>query len=84
MSKFKSVSVRDTTFDVIDKLSIELLPKVQLSKAQTIDRIAAIAEKTIKNIYNVRTPERAKNNYFWGNSFFGTHVRMKIKERYET
>lgn len=51
MSKFKSVSVRDTTFDVIDKLSNELLPKVQLSKAQTIDRIAAIAEKTI-NIKN--------------------------------
>ena len=50
-SKFKSVSVRDTTFDVIDKLSNELLPKVQLSKAQTIDRIAAIAEKTI-NIKN--------------------------------
>ena len=51
MSKFKSVSVRDTTFDAIDKLSNELLPKVQLSKAQTIDRIAAIAEKTI-NIKN--------------------------------
>ena len=51
MSKFKSVSVRDTTFDVIDKLSNELLPKVQLSKAQTIDRIAAIAEKKI-NIKN--------------------------------
>ena len=49
MSKFKSVSVRDTTFDVIDKLSNELLPKVQLSKAQTIDRMAAIAEKTINN-----------------------------------
>ena len=47
MSKFKSVSVRDTTFDVIDKLSNELLPKVQLSKAQTIDRIAAIAEKSM-------------------------------------
>ena len=47
MSKFKSVSVRDTTFDAIDKLSNELLPKVQLSKAQTIDRMTAIAEKTI-------------------------------------
>jgi len=49
VSKFKSVSVRDTTFDAIDKLSNELLPKVQLSKAQTIDRITAIAEKTINN-----------------------------------
>lgn len=47
MTKFKSVSVRDTTFNAIDKLSNELLPKVQLSKAQTIDRMTAIAEKTI-------------------------------------
>jgi len=47
VSKFKSVSVRDTTFDAIDKLSNVLLPKVQLSKAQTIDRMTAIAEKTI-------------------------------------
>jgi len=49
VSKFKSVSVRDKTFDAINKLSNELLPKVQLSKAQTIDRITAIAEKTINN-----------------------------------
>ena len=62
MSKFKSVSVRDTTFDVIDKLSIELLPKVQLSKAQTIDRIAAIAEKTIKNNNQLANdPEKEKS-----------------------
>ena len=47
MSKFKSVSVRDKTFEDINKLSNELLPKVQLSKAQTIDRITAIAKNTI-------------------------------------
>jgi len=47
MSKFKSVSVRDKTFEDINKLSNELLPKVQLSKAQTIDRITAIAKSTI-------------------------------------
>ena len=62
MSKFKSVSVRDTTFDVIDKLSNELLPKVQLSKAQTIDRIAAIAEKTINNNNQLANdPEKEKS-----------------------
>ena len=60
MSKFKSVSVRDKTFDAIDKLSNELLPKVQLSKAQTIDRIAAIAEKTIKNNFP-NDPEKEKS-----------------------
>ena len=54
------MSVRDTTFDVIDKLSNELLPKVQLSKAQTIDRIAAIAEKTIKNNFP-NDPEKEKS-----------------------
>ena len=61
MSKFKSVSVRDTTFDVIDKLSNELLPKVHLSKAQTIDRIAAIAEKTINNNNFPNDPEKEKS-----------------------
>ena len=62
VSKFKSVSVRDTTFDVIDKLSNELLPKVQLSKAQTIDRIAAIAEKTINNNNQLANdPEKEKS-----------------------
>jgi len=50
MSKFKSVSVSDKTFDDINKLSNVLLPKVQLSKAQTIDRITAIAKNTINKI----------------------------------
>tara|TARA_R110000764_G_scaffold24847_1_gene59846 strand:+ start:1560 stop:1700 length:141 start_codon:yes stop_codon:yes gene_type:complete len=44
VNKFKSVSVRNNTFDEIKKLSIELLPKVQLSNAQTIDRITSIAK----------------------------------------
>jgi len=50
VSKFKSVSVRDKTFEDINKLSNELLPKVQLSKAQTIDRITAIAKNAINKI----------------------------------
>lgn len=49
MTKFKSVTVRDKTFEDINKLSSELLPKVQLSKSQTIDRITEIAKNTIRN-----------------------------------
>ena len=61
MSKFKSVSVRDTTFDAIDKLSNELLPDVQLSKAQTIDRMAAIAAKTINKNQLPNDSEKEKS-----------------------
>jgi hypothetical protein len=49
MTKFKSVTVRDKTFEDINKLSSELLPKVQLSKSQTIDRITEIAKNTLTN-----------------------------------
>jgi len=47
MSKFKSVSVRDNTFDEIKKLSNELLPSVQLSNAQTIDRMTSIVKNSL-------------------------------------
>tara|TARA_R110002020_G_scaffold278017_4_gene493443 strand:- start:63 stop:257 length:195 start_codon:yes stop_codon:yes gene_type:complete len=61
VSKFKSVSVRDKTFDTINKLSNELLPEVQLSKAQTIDRIAAIAEKTLNKNQLPNDTEKEKS-----------------------
>jgi len=50
MTKFKSVSVRDITFDEIKRLSSELLPQVKLSNAQTIDRITSIAKKSLQKI----------------------------------
>jgi|TARA_R110000823_G_scaffold287547_1_gene405818 hypothetical protein len=53
MSKFKSVSVRDNTFDEIKKLSNELLPSVQLSNAQTIDRMTSIVKNSL-NQFNTR------------------------------
>ena len=53
MSKFKSVSVRDNTFDEIKKLSNELLPSVQLSNAQTIDRMTSIVNSSL-NQFNTR------------------------------
>ena len=61
MSKFKSVSVRDKTFEDINKLSNELLPKVQLSKAQTIDRITAIAKNTIETNKSRYATEKEKS-----------------------
>ena len=53
MSKFKSVSVRDNTFDEIKKLANELLPSVQLSNAQTIDRMTSIVKNSL-NQFNTR------------------------------
>jgi len=53
MSKFKSVSVRDNTFDEIKKLSNELLPSVQLSNAQTIDRMTSIVKNSL-NQFTIR------------------------------
>ena len=53
MSKFKSVSVRDNTLDEIKKLSNELLPSVQLSNAQTIDRMTSIVKNSL-NQFNTR------------------------------
>jgi len=53
MSKFKSVSVRGNTFDEIKKLSNELLPSVQLSNAQTIDRMTSIVKNSL-NQFNTR------------------------------
>ena len=51
MSKFKSVSVRDNTFDEIKKLSNELLPSVHLSNAQTIDRMTSIVKNSLNEFH---------------------------------
>ncbi len=42
-------------------------------------------KSTLQTVYGMKTPEHAKNNYFWknGGEYFGSHVRMKIKARNE-
>ena len=37
MKKFKSISVDETTFDAVDRLTETLLAKVKLSKAQVVE-----------------------------------------------
>jgi hypothetical protein len=61
MTKFKSVTVRDKTFEDLNKLSSELLPKVQLSKSQTIDRITEIAKNTLSETKSRYATEKEKS-----------------------
>jgi len=61
MTKFKSVTVRDKTFEDLNKLSSELLPKVQLSKSQTIDRITEIAKNTLSENKSPYASEKEKS-----------------------
>jgi len=37
MKKFKSITVNETTFDAVARLTETLLPKVKLSKAQVVE-----------------------------------------------
>ena len=46
--KFKSVSIREDNLKEIDSLSKTLLPKVNLSKAQTIAKVLDIAKNTLE------------------------------------
>jgi len=61
MTKFKSVTVRDKTFEDLNKLTSELLPKVQLSKSQTIDRITEIAKNTLSETKSRYATEKEKS-----------------------
>ena len=47
MMKFKSVSISEDSLEQIDTLSKSLLPKVILSKAQTIVKILDIANNSL-------------------------------------
>jgi len=43
MRKFKSITVNETTFDAVDRLSKTLLPKVNLSKAQVVENLVKVS-----------------------------------------
>ena len=52
--KFKSVSIREDNMKEIDSLSKTLLPKVNLSKAQTIAKVLDIAKNSLeKKIWKI-------------------------------
>jgi hypothetical protein len=48
MKRFKSISVTEDTFDVINNLSKTLLPKVKLSKAQVVENLVGECLEKIK------------------------------------
>ena len=50
--KFKTVSIREDNLKEIDELSKTLLPKVNLSKAQTIARVLDIAKNSLGKKYD--------------------------------
>jgi len=43
MRRFKSITVNETTFDAVDRLSKTLLPKVNLSKAQVVENLVKVS-----------------------------------------
>ena len=54
--KFRSISIREENLKEIDLLSKSLLPKVSLSKAQTIAKVLDIAKSSLgKNKFNQET-----------------------------
>ena len=50
--RFKSVSIREDNLKEIDSLSKTLLPKVNLSKAQTIAKVLDIAKNSLEKNYD--------------------------------
>ena len=50
--KFKTISIREDNLKEIDELSKTLLPKVNLSKAQTIARVLDIAKNSLGKKYD--------------------------------
>ena len=50
MKKFRSITVNETTFEAVDRLSETLLPRVKLSKAQVVENLVKGShEETINN-----------------------------------
>ena len=49
MKKFKSITVNETTFDAVNRLSETLLPKVKLSKAQVVENLVKGSHEEIIN-----------------------------------
>ena len=39
MKKFRSITVNETTFEAVDRLSETLMPRIKLSKAQVVENL---------------------------------------------
>ena len=48
MKKFKSITVNETTFEAVDRLSETLMPRIKLSKAQVVENLVKGSHDVIK------------------------------------
>ena len=59
MKKFKSISVDETTFEAVDRLSETLMPRIKLSKAQVVENLVKGShEETIDQKETHETKDR--------------------------
>ena len=58
MKRFKSISVDETTFAAVDRLTETLLPKVKLSKAQVVQNLVKGSHEEIINHKEVHETEK--------------------------
>ena len=49
MTKFKSITVDETTFDAVDHLTKTLIPRIKLSKAQVVENLVKGSHEEIIN-----------------------------------
>jgi len=48
MKKFRSITVNETTFEAVDRLSETLMPRIKLSKAQVVENLVKGSHDVIK------------------------------------
>ena len=63
MKRFKSVTINESTFKVVDQLTRTLLPEVNLSKAQVIENLVkgSLGNKANTQENNDNTDKRSTN-----------------------
>ena len=58
MKKFKSITVNETTYAAVDRLSETFLPKVKLPKAQVVENLVKGSHEEIINHKEVHETEK--------------------------
>ena len=58
MKKFKSISVDETTFEAVDRLSETLMPRIKLSKAQVVENLVKGSHEETTNKKETHETER--------------------------
>ena len=61
MKKFKSITVDETTFEAVDRLSKTLMPRIKLSKAQVVENLVKGSHEETTN--NKEDHEEPKKRY---------------------